>query len=103
MKHECPYCLSKVNIATRMKYFFHGTDYYVECPHCGNEIRPSKEPVPFYICFSSGGLSVLASFWAYIYLIEDHFFHAILFAICFGVIDVSIITILMLKRIKFTK
>lgn len=64
-------------------------------------IHPAKEPVPFWACCYSGGLVSYLSFWLYIYMVEDAFWHAIFFGVCVAFVAVAIIAILIVKRITF--
>lgn len=75
--------------------------FSIQCPQCGRTIRPSKEPLPFWTCFSTGGLSAYLSFWFYIKYIEDNFLHAIGFGACMAAIAVIIIAIIVVRKIDF--
>lgn len=86
-----------------MAYFLHGTNHYVECPHCKNKIHPAKEPIPFFTCVASGASCAFFSFWGYIHLIQDDFLSAVLFTLCTGALLILAITILTMKRITFSK
>ena len=44
----CPTCGKQVSLGVISKYFWHGTNYYTECNHCGQRIHPLKEPVSMY-------------------------------------------------------
>lgn len=103
MKSQCPYCSQKVSIASRMKYCFIGTDFSIRCPHCGNKIRPLKTSLSFQQSFYAGALTAFLSFWGYIYLIEDRFWSAILFAVCMSALIIIAIGIFTIKDIEFTK
>lgn len=103
MKGQCPCCSQKVNIASRMKYCFTSTHFGIRCPHCGSKIRPLKNPIPFQACFYAGALTAFLSFWAYIYLIEDRFWQAVLFAVCMSVLLTLAIAIITIRNIEFIK
>lgn len=103
MKNQCPYCSEPIGIASRLKYCFISTHFSIRCPHCGKTIRPLKNPLSFQRCFYAGALTAFASFWAFIYLIKDHFWQAVLFATCISLLLTIAIAIVTIRNIEFTK
>lgn len=103
MKNQCPYCSEPIGIASRLKYCFISTHFSIRCPHCGKTIRPLKNPLSFQRCFYAGALTAFASFWAFIYLIKDHFWQAVLFAACMSLLLTIAIAIVTIRNIEFTK
>lgn len=103
MKAQCPCCSQKVGIGPRLKYCFISTDFSIRCPHCGSKIRPKRNPLSFQRCFYAGALTAFLSFWAFIYLIEDSFWQAVLFAACMSLLLTLAIAIITIRNIEFTK
>lgn len=99
---KCPTCGQHVSFRIVSKYFWHGTNYYTCCNHCGQKIHPEKEPVSTFVCFSFGGLSVLLPMYMYWYLIAWDFLPALLCALPFTVITIATSCILVMRNIKFT-
>ena len=98
----CPTCGKQVSLRVISKYFWHGTNYYTECNHCGQRIHPLKEPLSMFKCFSWGGLSVMLPMYSYWYLIAWDFFPALLCAAPFTILTVFITCILVMRKIEFT-
>lgn len=101
MKRKCPYCRNSISLRMRLQYCLHGTNYSIQCPHCGKTLRPSKEPLPFWTCFCIGALSSYLSFWGYIKFIEDDFLCAIGFGACGALVAILIIAIIVVSKIDF--
>lgn len=102
-KGQCPHCLRKVSLASRMKYAFISTRYGIRCPHCGHSIRPLKNPLSFQASFHAGALTAFVGFWGYICLIEDRFLPALWCGACLSAVAVAAVGILTVRNLEFTK
>ena len=100
---KCPECGEQVPFSTVRKYFLHGTSYYTTCPHCGLQIHPAKEPVKTYTCFCLGGMSIMIPMYSYWYFVAWDFIPALLFALPFVIAMVTIVAILIIRNIKFSR
>ena len=70
---ECPYCHKRISIRKCTYYFWRGTRYTIHCNHCGQEVRPLKEPIPFNYTVVAGLLTSYISMEFFLYYIGLNF------------------------------
>ena len=99
----CPHCQKKITFSTCAKYFIYGTAHVEECPHCHQSIKPIKEPIPFILCVNLGVFVAAASFYFFVFFVEDHIGKAILFALLCGTVLFLVLSLLVYKFIQFTR
>lgn len=94
---ECPYCHKRISIRKCTYYFWRGTRYTIHCNHCGREVRPLKEPIPFNYTVIAGLLTSYMSMEFFLYYIGLNLIHCIpIFAFA-----MALVMIIVLGRIKF--
>lgn len=98
---ECPYCHKRISIRKCTYYFWRGTRYTIHCNHCGQEVRPLKEPIPFNYTVVAGLLTSYISMEFFLYYIGLNFVDSLIHCIPIFAFAMALVMIIVLGRIKF--
>ncbi len=98
---ECPHCHRLVSMKVCSKYILCGTAYTVCCNHCNTELALVKQPVPFQWCMFAGFLSTVIPAEYFLYVQNLGLARSLLYAALIGLLGVGIVSILVLKGIRF--
>ena len=98
---ECPYGHQRISIRKCTDYFWRGTRYTIHCNHCGQEVRPLKEPIPFNYTVVAGLLTSYISMEFFLYYIGLNFVDSLIHCIPIFAFAMALVMIIVLGRIKF--
>ena len=100
---ECPHCHKSISLRNTSIYLLRGTKHIIRCNHCHNEVRPSKEPMPFNTSVVGGFLSVVIPLQICLYYFRIDFLGSLLIASIFWIFWCIIVSLCTFTRIEFTK
>lgn len=99
---ECPHCHKSISLRNTSIYLLRGTDYVIKCNHCLNNVKPKKEPMPFYISVLGGFLSVVIPIQFCLYYLKMDFLDSLLVASIFWLIWCIIVSLNTFTKITYT-
>lgn len=99
----CPHCQKDLPFSTYSKYFYYGTAHVERCPHCEGAMKPEKEPVRTFLCYQIGTYVGVGTSLGYLFFVEDHLLHAMLFASFWGLLLLILTCYLTYVRIDFIR
>lgn len=92
---------NRYRLATEV--LFHQYPLQHPMPALWKDDTPTEESLIFSTLFLRRRTYRFRLFWAFIYLIKDHFWQAVLFAACMSLLLTIAIAIVTIRNIEFTK